>query len=130
MHRSLSGCRVRTTNQGGTRLGMSTPPSPAAGAGEMTQRTFFDDFDRADRVQPVDPNLDVSATARVSRQSAEILARLQRGRASNRELVGIAQRFGARIHDLRTAGHDVRIVEREHESGEVWYGLFEEGKEI
>jgi hypothetical protein len=38
---------------------------------------------------------------RLSRQRAEILARLKEGPATNVELGAIAQRFGGRIFDLR-----------------------------
>ena len=60
---------------------------------------------------------------RLGRQNAAILARLRRGRASNVELLAIAQRFGARIHDLRRHGYDVALVSRDNVRGVTWYEL-------
>ena len=41
-------------------------------------------------------------------QKDRILDRLRRGPATNAELITIAHRFGARIHELRNEGHDIR----------------------
>lgn len=46
--------------------------------------------------------------ARLSEQHHAILARLRQGPATNLELGQIAQRFTARLHELRKAGHDWR----------------------
>lgn len=77
----------------------------------MSQMTF--DFDgKAER-------------KRLNRQSAEILERLRQGPASNVELMQIAQRFGARLHELRACGHVIEIVDRDRATGHVVYQLRE-----
>lgn len=60
---------------------------------------------------------------RLSAQAQSILERLQRGRASNADLSAIAQRFGARLFDLRRAGYRVEIVERDRDTGITVYEL-------
>lgn len=60
---------------------------------------------------------------RLSRQCVRILERLRRGPATNVELSEIAFRYSARIHELRAAGNDIVILERDHETGAVLYGL-------
>jgi hypothetical protein len=42
-------------------------------------------------------------------QAQKILATLQKGPASNRQLMRVAPRFGARILELRESGHDIYI---------------------
>jgi hypothetical protein len=51
--------------------------------------------------------------ARFHGQRLSILARLSKGPATNAELSQIAQRFGSRLKELRTAGHiiDTRRVD-------------------
>ena len=61
--------------------------------------------------------------ARLNRQQAAIIDRLKQGPATNAELVQIAIRFTARIHELRKAGHDIRIVRQDRDSGLVWYEM-------
>jgi len=54
------------------------------------------------------------------------LARLQQGRASNRELAAIALKYTGRISDLRkpsAGGHKIVVVERNRETGLTWYEL-------
>jgi len=62
---------------------------------------------------------------RLNRQQDAIIERLRKGPATNAELVQIAIRFTARIHELRKAGYDIEIVKKDHESGLVWYALKE-----
>lgn len=71
-----------------------------------------------------------AAVPRVTRQAREILARLRQGRATNSDLNGIAFRYSARIHELRKAGHDIRIVDRNDESGLTVYALVVDGAEV
>lgn len=55
-----------------------------------------------------------------------IIERLRRGPATNGELSQVGGlRFGGRLFELRKAGHDIRIVDRDHDSGKVVYQLFE-----
>jgi hypothetical protein len=54
---------------------------------------------------------------RVEAQRAKLLERLQRGPATSEELSRIAQRFGARIHELRKEGH---MIDAKHVSGGLW----------
>jgi len=67
---------------------------------------------------------------RLSKQCAAILERLQRGAASNYELYGIALNATARISELRKKGHVIRIVNRDHWTGENWYALFLNGRQV
>jgi hypothetical protein len=46
------------------------------------------------------------AQERLNRQCTLILECLRKGPATNIELVHIAQRFGARLHDLKRAGYE------------------------
>ena len=71
----------------------------------MTQPTLFDDLYREPRVPPPAPE-----PARFPGQRGEILARLQRGPATNVELSKIGLRFGARLKELRDAGYQIVIV--------------------
>jgi hypothetical protein len=60
---------------------------------------------------------------RLSSYRQQILARLQRGPATNRELNEICLRYSARIKELRDAGHGIRIIHREQCTGKVVYAL-------
>jgi hypothetical protein len=64
---------------------------------------------------------------RLSRQCRAILARLQRGPATNGELAEIALKYTGRISDLRpglrAAGRDIKVVERDTKTGRVLYAL-------
>jgi hypothetical protein len=51
------------------------------------------------------------------------LTRLQAGPASNFELAQIALKYTSRLSDLRAAGYDVRVVERDYASGLTMYRL-------
>jgi hypothetical protein len=79
------------------------------------------------RFDPAQPNPEShpsgDSPVRLSRQCVAILERLRRGPATNIELSAIALRFTARIHELRAAGYQISILERDRDSGVVLYGL-------
>ena len=78
----------------------------------------------APAIPPQDPRVRGTVEEpRLSRQSQAILDRLRERPASNADLMLIAQRFGARVHDLRAAGFDIQITDRDRETGLVWYAL-------
>jgi hypothetical protein len=84
-------------------------------------RTGREEYER----QPVPLNSSVPEheRARLSPQHDAILARLRQGPATNLELEAIAHRFGARLHELKRAGHEIK---RECvESGVYRYELIE-----
>lgn len=78
-----------------------------------------------DRPVPVSDShvLDPTEQRRLHRQSRLILQRLQQGPCSNRELSEIALKYTSRLHDIRSAGFDVRIVSRDYHTGCVMYAL-------
>lgn len=76
-----------------------------------------------------DPNVHAEERARLSQQSRQILAAFLAaadGKVGSEKLTEIAQRFGARIHDLRQAGYVIDIVERDRKSGLTVYQLSKE----
>ena len=70
------------------------------------------------------PLMEVEAP-RLNRQCMEILARLQQGRASNRELSQIALNYRARVSELRQHGITVKCVERDRQTGLSFYEIAE-----
>lgn len=74
-------------------------------------------------VVPASPTLPPSTRRRLSRQNAAILARLERGPATNDELSRIARKYTGRLSELRKAGYNVRPVEQNHATGLVVYRL-------
>jgi hypothetical protein len=60
---------------------------------------------------------------RLSRQCAAILARLEQGPATNRDLAGLSLKYTSRISDLRKAGYQVAVTDRDHGSGRTVYAL-------
>lgn len=60
---------------------------------------------------------------RLSKQCSDILTRLEKGRATNKELSGLSLKYTSRISDLRAAGYRIEVVERNHDTGLVWYEL-------
>jgi len=60
---------------------------------------------------------------RLSGQNAAILQRLQQGPATNQELAQMSLKYTSRISDLRHAGYDVQVVERDYASGRTVYRL-------
>jgi hypothetical protein len=73
------------------------------------------------------PTVPDEAKPRLNNQHRSILARLSRGPATNRELNQIAQRFNARICEIRAAG--VRVDKRlvDARKGVYEYRLVAEG---
>lgn len=57
---------------------------------------------------------------RLAGQNAKILARLEDGPATRRELAEIAVNVTARISDLRHAGHEVRCLEKPNGASSYW----------
>ncbi|OGO09275.1 MAG: hypothetical protein A2Y61_05375 [Chloroflexi bacterium RBG_13_60_13] len=68
--------------------------------------------------------------ARLGGQCALILGMLQTGRRTNTDLSRHALKYGGRISELRKKGHDVRVVERNYETGLTVYALFVDGQEV
>ena len=74
------------------------------------------------------PTAPEAAKPRLGRQQRAILERLRRGPATNTELSQIAQRFSARIGELRDAGYDIRRTHDDHERGVYVYELVERAR--
>lgn len=74
-------------------------------------------------IEPVDPHLEAEELPRLTRQCLKILERLQQGPATNTELIAIAQRFGARLHDLKKAGYKIATERSDVEAGIFVYRL-------
>lgn len=72
---------------------------------------------------PADPKVTKEEAPRLGRQCQAILDRLRIGPASNAELSGLALRYSARIHELNRAGCVIKIKNRDHKTGVVWYLL-------
>ena len=70
----------------------------------MTQPAFI--FSRDSHI------LEPLEQQRLSEQNQRVLARLQQGPASNRDLAAIALKYTSRISDLRAAGYVIVPVER------------------
>jgi hypothetical protein len=60
---------------------------------------------------------------RLSRQCAAILARLEQGPATNRDLAGLSLKYTSRISDLRKAGYQVAVTDHDRGSGRTVYAL-------
>jgi hypothetical protein len=74
----------------------------------------------------VDPNAHPSSHQRLGRQAQKILDsfRLAPDRRLNCvQLLEIAQRFGARLYDIRQAGYTISLVKHDHASGLTVYEL-------
>ena len=93
------------------------------------QKSFFDDdFEQDQKAKrgtpPVrDPNAVPADVPRLRGQNAQILQRLEQGRASNVELAKISLKYTSRISDLRKAGYVV-VCHRDN-GGLSWYELKE-----
>lgn len=61
--------------------------------------------------------------ARLSRQCAAILARLEAGPATNADLAALSLKYTSRISDLRRAGFDIDCYNRDRATGVAWYRL-------
>jgi hypothetical protein len=84
-------------------------------------------FDRPIPVYDPEPSFlrpeDKTVAPRLNRQCRAILARLQQGPATNRELCTIALKYTGRISELRQAGYDVPCVSEDKKTGLSVYEL-------
>ena len=69
------------------------------------------------------PTVPDAAKPRLGRQQQAILDRLRKGPATNNDLCQIAQRFSARIEELRKAGYDIRRTHDDDRRGVYIYEL-------
>lgn len=75
-------------------------------------------------ILPRDPNVvEPGEARRLSRQSAAILAMLERGPVTNKEMSALALKYTSRISDLRAVGYVIEVTSRDRDSGEVTYEL-------
>ena len=58
------------------------------------------------------PGIDASDTPRLDSQCDRMLARLQKGAATNVELSAISLKYTSRISDLRKSGHNIPEPEK------------------
>jgi hypothetical protein len=72
---------------------------------------------------PLNSTAPDAAKPRFTRQHQAILDRLEQGPATNTELVQIAQRFGARVKELRDAGYVIKQEAVSHARGVHRYWL-------
>lgn len=72
-----------------------------------------------------DPSAPAAERPRLTRQAREVLARLQAGPATRRQLGEIALNVTARVSDLRRCGYAVDVIER-HDDGLTIYALRED----
>lgn len=91
----------------------------------MTQQNLFDAKPKPPVLSPV-----AKEKKRLSNQCRKILERLQRGPATNAELSSISLKYTGRNSELRSLGHDVRVVEHDRSTGRVVYALFINGQEL
>lgn len=73
------------------------------------------------------PTVSNADVPRVGKQARTILDLLRAGPRTNVELSQVGMRFGARIHELRAAGHDIVTVPFSDGTGRVTYRLVESG---
>jgi hypothetical protein len=69
---------------------------------------MFDQWDRAAGIRPIDRHAQRDDMPRLAGQNLAVLARLQRGPATNQELAAISLKYTSRISDLRAAGYVIR----------------------
>lgn len=81
-------------------------------------------FQEATRIEPRDTHVVPAERPRLSGQNGRILELLKHRRATNTELATISRKYTSRISDIRKAGYDVRVVERDHKTGLTVYELF------
>ncbi len=60
------------------------------------------------------PGLDATESPRLDSQCDRMLARLQKGAATNVELAGISLKYTSRITDLRQLGHTIECEKRKN----------------
>lgn len=91
----------------------------------MTDQGSLFEMDNHDGLRTFRPSVPQEAQKRLRGQSAAILERLQRGRATNRELSAISLKYTSRISDIRQAGYVVNCVKHDHATGLAVYELGE-----
>ena len=82
----------------------------------MTQPTLFEldygpEAPVAKAIEPIDPKVEPVERPRLRGQNATILATLQEGLKTNRELAEVALNYRARVSDLRAAGYTIEVSE-------------------
>lgn len=85
-------------------------------------------FDAPRKIAPRDTHVEKVERPRLSKQNEAILKRLQQGPATNFELNEIAMKYTSRISDLRAAGYNVVVVDRDRATGRTMYQLIERSK--
>lgn len=85
-------------------------------------------FDAPRKIAPRDTHVEKEERPRLSKQNQAIPERLQRGPATNFELAQIAMKYTGRISDLRAAGYNVVVVDRDRATGSTMYQLIERSK--
>lgn len=83
----------------------------------MEQAALFDETIPAAPPIRVNETVHLAEAPRLSNQCRLILERLKLGNATNRELAELSLKYTGRISDLRAAGYDIKVVERNHETG-------------
>lgn len=82
-------------------------------------------FDAPRKIAPRDTHVETVERPRLTGQNQAILERLQRGPATNFELNQIALKYTSRLSDLRAAGYNVVVVDRDRATGRTMYQLIE-----
>jgi len=82
-------------------------------------------FDAPRKILPRDTHVVRQERPRLSGQNQAIIERLRLGPATNRELAQIALKYTSRLSDLRAAGYDVVVVDRDRATGMTMYELKE-----
>ena len=93
-----------------------TLPSGCTESNLVNQPTLFElDYGPAapvaKAIEPIDPKVEPVERPRLRGQNATILAMLQEGPKTNRELAEVALNYRARVSDLRAAGHTIEVAE-------------------
>lgn len=89
----------------------------------MTQSALFDETIVVLPPIRVNETVHLAEAPRLSKQCGLILERLRAGNATNRELAEISLKYTGRISDLRAAGYEIKVVERNYETGLNVYAL-------
>lgn len=101
-----------------TKIGMTRQ----RGGDDVGQGSLFAVGPRGE-IRPRDPHVTRAEAPRLSAQCSAILQRLRQGPATNVELATMALKYTSRLSDLRAAGYDVQVSERDHTTGRVVYVL-------
>ena len=97
----------------------SADRGPSGKCGALMKQPML--FDLPER--PLEVRGPAEARPRLGQQAARILARLERGPVSNRELADISLKYTGRISDLRANGYHVECFKHDYKSGLAWYRL-------